>query len=118
MSISFNNDINSVMNTLNASKTSASKTASLESSLSNLKNLNKASDAELMQACKSFEAYLVEQVMTKVKEAVVPSEENENKYLTMFKGRLYEEYANQITENGELGIAQQLYQAMKRDYGN
>lgn len=118
MSISFNNDINSVMSNLNASKTSASKTASLESSLSSLKNLNKASDEELMKACKSFEAYLVEQVMTKVKEAVVPSEENENKYLTMFKGRLYEEYSNQITENGELGIAQQLYEAMKRDYGH
>ncbi|MCR5331829.1 MAG: hypothetical protein K6E62_11695 [Lachnospiraceae bacterium] len=118
MSISFNGDINSVMNDLNTSRAKASKAADLEKSLSSLKNLNKASDAELMQACKSFEAYLVEQVMTKVKEAVVPSEENENKYLTLFKGRLYEEYSNQIAENGELGIAQQLYEAMKRDYGH
>ena len=31
--------------------------------------------------------------------------------------RSCEEYANQIAENGELGIAQQLYEAMRRDYG-
>ena len=117
MAISFNSDINSVMENLNASRTSSSKAANVESTLSNLKNLDNATDEELMQACKSFEAYLIERVMTKTKEAIIPSDENENKYLTMFKGKLYEEYANQIAENGELGIAQQLYEAMRRDYG-
>ena len=116
MAISFNSDINSVMENLNASRATSSKAANVQSTLSNLKNLDKATDEELMQACKSFEAYLVEQVMTKVKEAVVPSEENENKYLSLFKSRLYEEYSNQIVENGELGLAQQLYEAMRRDY--
>ncbi len=117
MGISFNGDINSVMNTLNASKTKTSKTSDLERNLSKLGDMKNASDEELMQACKSFEAYLVEQVMTKVKDAVAPSDEDENIYMTMFKGKLYEEYANQVAENGELGIAQQLYEAMKRDYG-
>ncbi|MBO4414384.1 MAG: rod-binding protein [Lachnospiraceae bacterium] len=117
MSISLNSDINSVMSNLNASKASSTKAASIESTLSNLGKLEEATDEELMQACKSFEAYLIERVMTKTKEAIIPSDENENKYLTMFKGKLYEEYANQIAENGELGIAQQLYEAMRRDYG-
>lgn len=117
MSISLNSDINSVMSNLNASKLTQSKTASVESALGRLGNLEEATDEELMQACKSFEAYLIERVMTKTKEAIIPSDENENKYLTMFKGKLYEEYANQIAENGELGIAQQLYEAMRRDYG-
>ncbi|MCR5321898.1 MAG: rod-binding protein [Lachnospiraceae bacterium] len=117
MAISFNSDINSVMNNLNLSKTSSTKAASLESTLGNLGNLEEASDEDLMQACKSFEAYLVERVMAKTKEAIIPSDENENQYLTLFKDKLYEEYANQIVENGELGIAQQLYEAMRRDYG-
>ena len=117
MSISLNSDINSVMRNLNVAKASSTKAASIESTLSNLGKLEEATDEELMQACKSFEAYLIERVMTKTKEAIIPSDENENKYLTMFKGKLYEEYANQIAENGELGIAQQLYEAMRRDYG-
>ncbi len=117
MSISLNSDINSVMSNLNASKALSTKAAGIESTLSNLGKLEEATDEELMQACKSFEAYLIERVMTKTKEAIIPSDENENKYLTMFKGKLYEEYANQIAENGELGIAQQLYEAMRRDYG-
>ena len=117
MSISLNSDINSVMRNLNATKASSTKAANIESTLSNLGKLEEATDEELMQACKSFEAYLIERVMTKTKEAIIPSDENENKYLTMFKGKLYEEYANQIAENGELGIAQQLYEAMRRDYG-
>ena len=117
MSVSLNSDITSVMNNLNASKSSTAKAASLESTLGKLGNLKDASDEELMNACKSFEAYMIERVMTQVKEAVVPSEEDENQYLTLFKSKLYEEYANTIAENGEIGIAQQLYEAMKRDYG-
>ena len=31
--------------------------------------------------------------------------------------KLYKEYADQITEHGELGLAQKLYEAMKRDFG-
>ena len=95
-----------------------SKNASAEAVKNKVQSTSaKSSDDELWAACKSFEAYLIERVMTKTKEAIIPSDENENKYLTMFKGKLYEEYANQIAENGELGIAQQLYEAMRRDYG-
>ena len=117
MSINLNSDINSIMNNLNASKTGTSKSAGMESALNSLKSSKNATDEELMNACKSFEAYLIEQVMTKVKDAVAPSDEDENQYMTLFKSKLYEEYANSMTENGELGLAQQLYEAMKRDYG-
>ena len=37
--------------------------------------------------------------------------------MNMFGDRLYQEYANQITEHSELGLAQQLFNAMKRDFG-
>ncbi len=115
MGISFNGDITSVMGKLNASKTSASSADTLASKLSNLEN---ASDEELMDACKSFEAYLLERVLTQTKEAMVPKDEDEeNEYLKMFGDKLYEGYAQTITDSGQLGIAQKLFEAMKRDYG-
>lgn len=115
MSISINNDINSVMNRLNMTNASSAKADALESRLSG--NLGDATDEELMDVCKSFESYLLEQVLTKVKSSVAPSEEDENDYVAMFGDQLYRSYAEQIADRGELGIAQKLYEAMKRDYG-
>ena len=115
MDISNNYSLNSVMSRINAFGNSASRTVNVEGAL---KNLDKnASDEELMEACKSFEAYFVSQVMSRVKDAVAPSSEEENQYMTLFKDKLYEAYADDIAQNGELGLAQQLYEAMKRDYG-
>lgn len=117
MSISISGDINAVMNQMNASKARDSKAAALQSRLTS-GSLQDASDEELMDVCKSFESYLVEQVMNKVRTAIVPKEEDEeNDYLAMFSDKLYQEYADTISQNGELGLAQQLYEAMKRDYG-
>lgn len=117
MSISISGDITSVMNQMNASKSRDAKAATLQSRLSDA-SLKSASDEELMDVCKSFESYLVEQVMNRVKSAIVPEDEDEeNDYLAMFSDKLYQEYADNISQNGELGLAQQLYEAMKRDYG-
>lgn len=80
-------------------------------------NLEGANDEELMDACKSFESYLVQQVMKQVKNSVAKSEEDEGEYMSYFGDMLYEKYAKDITESGELGIAQQLYEAMKRNRG-
>ena len=115
MGISMNTDLNAVMNKLNASGSSESKTSALSSKLSNLEN---ATDAELMEACKSFESYLIETVLQKTKDALVPKDEDEeNEYMKMFGDKLYEGYAKTIAESGQLGIAQKLFEAMKRDYG-
>lgn len=115
MGISLNTDLNSVMSKLNASDSSSEKTSALSSKLSNLEH---ASEAELMEACKSFESYLIETVLQKTKDALVPKDEDEeNEYLKMFGDKLYEGYAKTIAESGQLGIAQKLFEAMKRDYG-
>ncbi|MBR4341437.1 MAG: rod-binding protein [Lachnospiraceae bacterium] len=105
----------SALNTDNA-KNSASKAASLESKLSNSK-LEDASDEELMEVCKSFESYLLEKVLERTKKTLTDSEEEDSPYMNMFGDKLYQEYAEQITEHGELGLAQQLFEAMKRDFG-
>ena len=90
--------------------------AVLQSKLSS-SMLQDASDEELMDVCKSFESYLLEKVLEKTKKTLTDSEEDDSPYMNMFGDRLYHEYANQITEHNELGLAQQLFNAMKRDFG-
>ena len=90
------------------------KATKLQNKLSGI-NSDSATDEELMEVCKEFEAYLVEQVFDRMKEAMTDSEEEESDYLNYFGDMMYQEYANVIAENGELGLAQQLYESMKRN---
>lgn len=95
-----------------ASSTSADK---LSSSLEGLSAAT-ATDEELMDACKSFEQYLVEQVIKSTKDAMLPdNKDDDNQYMKYFGDNLYQEYARLITENSNLGIAKMLYESVKRD---
>lgn len=78
-----------------------------------LKN-NVTTDEELMEVCKSFETYFLEQVM-KGMEKTIPYEGRKNPYIEQFGDMLYQEYAKSATENQELGLAQMLYESMKRN---
>lgn len=90
------------------------KAVGLHNKLTGL-NRDTATDEELMDVCKEFEAYLVEQVFDRMKDAMTDSEEEENDYLNYFGDMMYQEYAKTIAENGELGLAQQLYESMKNN---
>lgn len=87
--------------------------SSLESALTN-NNLENATDQELMDVCKSFESYFVEQVIKGAKSSIL-SEEDEGEYMQYFGDTLIQSYADIITESGDLGIAQMLYESMKRN---
>lgn len=84
-----------------------------------------SSEDELMEVCKEFEAYFVEQMyksMEKMSKAPGASDEEESgstsSYMEMFGDTLTQEYATMTTEQGEgLGLAQMLYEQMKRNYG-
>ncbi len=93
-------------------------TSALKDTLNNT-DFSNATDEELMEACKSFESYLVEQVF-KGMEKMIPKDDDESgssSYTEMFKDTLYQEYAEKATEQGDgLGIAQMLYKQMKRNY--
>ena len=93
---------------------SAAKTEKLSSSLSGIEN-GTATDEELMDACKDFEAYLVEQVIKSAKKAMLSDEDSEGAYMKMFGDTLTQSYAEMITETADLGIAQMLYESMKRN---
>lgn len=77
-------------------------------------DFEKATDEELMNVCKSFESYFVEQMFKEMKKSV-PQAEEENEYLSYFGDMLYQKYAENVTDSGDLGIAQMLYESMKRN---
>lgn len=88
------------------------KTDSIETTLKN----SNSSDEQLLSSCKSFESYMMEQVFKSMESTVDKSEEEENDdYLNQFSDMLYEQYANDSTENQSVGIAQMLYDSMKRN---
>ena len=92
------------------SSINATNKKDLENKLSNVSTEN---DAELMEVCKSFESYFVEQVFKALKKTVPESETNSGEYLDMFGDKLYEEYAAMATESQGFGIAKMLYESMK-----
>ncbi len=108
MSINIDSDLQYFMN--GAMAADKSKESILEEKLKS----KPTTDEELMEVCKSFEAYLLEQVM-KGMEKTIPSEEKKSPYLEHFGDMLYQEYAKNATENQELGLAQMLYESMKRN---
>ena len=74
-----------------------------------------------MDVCKEFEAYFLEQVFdAMMKTATVFSDEEENGYaakmVDYFKDTAVQELTAQATEQNGLGIAQTLYEQMKRQY--
>jgi len=86
------------------------KAESLQAKINN----KTATDEETMEVCKNFEAYMLEQVMKEMQKTI-PDSEKKNPYLEQFGDMLYEEYAKNATENQGVGIAQMLYEAMKRN---
>lgn len=103
----------------------SSSTSELEKTLGS-GDLSNASDDELMQVCKDFESYFIEQ-MFKSMEKVIPKDEDEDESSSMssmtdyYKEEMmskYAEYASESDGGKGLGIAQTLYEQMKRTYGS
>ena len=82
---------------------------------------SQATDEELLSACKQFEAYFLEQVFKgmqktvdcfKVDEGTSPN----GNLVDFFKDSTIQELASTSTELQGLGLAQTLYEQMKRNY--
>ena len=99
-----------------SSVNNSDKTQKLEQTLANT-DAATAEDKELLEACKSFETYFVEQVFKEMKKTV-HSSDDEGEYMQYFGDMLIENYAESTTESGSLGIAQLLYESMKRNTGS
>lgn len=108
--------ISAMIDQTNASA-AGSKANALQNRLNG--NLGNASEEELMSVCKEFEAYFVEQVMKEV-EKTIPKNEEEDASMSQlkdyFKEEMIQNLSEQICEQQELGLAQQMYEQMKRNY--
>lgn len=79
-------------------------------------------EEELREACKEFESYFVEQVFNSMmKTTKVFSDDEEDGYATKmvdyFKDFAVQELCDKVTDGDGLGLANILYEQMKRNYG-
>ena len=78
-----------------------------------------ATEKELMDACKQFEAYFLEQVFKGMEKTIPKSEEGDastQNLLDYFKDTTIQQLAEDSTESNGLGLAQMLFEQMKRNY--
>ena len=72
-----------------------------------------------MDVCKEFEAYFLEQVF-KAMQKMVPESDHQSSYTkqmqSYFKDEMVQKLAKDSTETNGLGLAQTLYEQMKRNY--
>lgn len=102
------------------SQASKNKADTLQNKLSN--SSASADEKELKEACKEFESYFVEQVFNSmIKTAKVFSDDKDDGYASKmvdyFKDFAVQELCSQVTEGDGLGLANTLYEQMKRNYG-
>jgi flagellar protein FlgJ len=112
-------DINSIQSyTDMLSKESASANKLQESLKTN--NYANSSDEELLAACKEFEAYFLEMVLKEMQKSVYAFSDKENsansQIVDYFKDMTIQKLASDSTERQGLGLAQQLFEQMKRNY--
>ena len=102
------------------SQASKNKADTLQNKLTN--SDASADEKELKEACKEFESYFVEQMLNSmIKTAKVFSDDKEDGYASKmvdyFKDFAVQELCSQVTDGDGLGLANTLYEQMKRNYG-
>lgn len=117
MDINSINSMNTMYNDYIANSAASQKTARMEQLAK--QGYENASDDELMEVCKEFEAYFLEQVFKQMQKTVPESQFTSSSTSTLvdyFKDRAIQELAVQSTEQNSLGLAQMMYEQMKRNY--
>ena len=100
-----------------------SNSSSATAKMDQIKNTDykNATDEELMDACKQFEEYFVEMALKEVFKTVDlfgMGESTSNAMSTskdFMTDSIVQKFAEKITEESGLGLAQQLYESMKRN---
>ena len=103
------------------SVTGQAKATEFANNLSN-KAQSATTDDELMSVCKQFESYMLEQVFKRMDKTVLRNTDESKDAATenlvdFFREQTIQELASQSTEKQGLGIAQQLYEQLRRNYG-
>lgn len=112
-------DINNIASAYQEAYSSASTQSASQLQQKLGTDYSKATDDELMDACKQFEAYFLEQVFKEMVKTI-PSEEESGSTSSMvdfYKDQMIQNIATESTERNSLGLAQTLYEQMRRNYG-
>lgn len=97
----------------------ANQTASKLQNQLNGVDYSKVNEDELMSACKQFEAYFIEQMYKGMLKTIPQSQETSQYTSTMmdfYKDQMVQSIAEETSNRG-FGLAQMLYEQMKRNYG-
>ncbi|MBQ6696796.1 MAG: rod-binding protein [Lachnospiraceae bacterium] len=97
--------------------TNNQSTTKLENTLNT--GMTKATDEELMDACKQFEAYFLEQMFKSMVKTIPKNEEmsgSSSALMDYYTDEMVQQLASDSTEQNSLGLAQMLYEQMKRNY--
>lgn len=105
----------------NILENTGSSTEGIKNKLNSAKAAGKApSDDELMEVCKEFEAYFMEQIFKNMKSSMVPKSEETSGSMATLKGyyedEMMKEYAKSAAGQSTNGLAQMLFEQMKRNY--
>ena len=112
-------EINDLSNSLNSVSQISSNSATSKLQQNIQSDYSNATDDELMSACKQFESYFLEQVFKEMQKTVPTSEFTSSATTTMVdyvKDSMVQQMAEESTENNSLGLANMLYEQMKRNY--
>lgn len=112
-------DAITAMMSANAGNAAASSKA--DSMTGNLKNISSETSAdELMDVCKDFASYFVEEVLKEIKENMTLEDEEEDATVSMMTDyhmdSTIELLADELTDKVGGGFIQQMYEQMKRNY--
>ena len=100
----------------NAYTNAANQTASKLQDKLNSSDYSKATDDELMDACKQFESYFLEQMFKEMMKTIPDTSSSNSQLMDYYKDEMVQQIASDSTEQNSLGLAQMLYEQMKRNY--
>ena len=85
------------------------------------KDYSKANDEKLMNACKQFEEYFVEQVYKEAQKTIMRDDEDESPSSATLRSynddMMAQHLAKALVNQKSLGLAQSMYEQMKRSQG-
>lgn len=115
-------DGNSLLNAYDSYiQQTAANAGSSANAINTSKDYSKATDEELMDACKQFEAYFLEQCFKEMLKTVKTEDGSTSGSMSTlvdyYKDSMVQKVSEQATESQSLGLAQTLYEQMKRNYG-
>jgi flagellar protein FlgJ len=110
--------VDSLSSYVNNISSAADSSSSIESNLENT-DFSNASAEELMDVCKQFEAYFLEQVFKEMEKTIPEEDSSDSGMSTMksyYKEQMIQEYAAEAADGEGVGLAKTLYEQMKRNY--